>query len=440
MCRFLFSFLLFWTAPLSAQTPPYSFNRSSDGKVDPASLNENFDYLANQIKQQKVAVANLTVNGAIISVSATSPICSSGGANPNITFCGSITESQVTNLVSDLAAKASNAALLAYEATVAASTTSLGGLFVTNSSSMTNTSSQGILAASSVTASSFFGDGSHLSGISAPTVPIAVVDNFLGQANGIKTSFTLSQTPTSSASVMVYLDGSLLSGASDYTYAPPTTVTITTAPATACTSGSPYSCTSGLQAVYTINSSSLPAVFILNSSQTASGANIFSGVTTHTQLLSGTTISAAIVLSTNGYVSGGQDGTQTSSGGLSIYAQSFDGATQSSGCIVAVYANSNSPNSTMLFTSTTTTINTVQGLVAGVLLESCPPLSICRVGIRGVYRVVSSVSGGPSGQWVDSGDRCRAAGDNSNDQFAIGLQMSGGITIPGSTPFWMLLK
>lgn len=39
--------------------------------------------------------------------------------------------------------------------------------FITNSSSMTNTSANGILVASSVTASSFFGDGSHLSNVTA---------------------------------------------------------------------------------------------------------------------------------------------------------------------------------------------------------------------------------------------------------------------------------
>lgn len=94
---------LFLAPALMAQNLPHSFSKASDGKVDPSSLQEDLDWLYNQVHQQKVVTSNLTATGVVTSVSASAPICSSGGANPNITFCGSITESQVTNLVSDLA-------------------------------------------------------------------------------------------------------------------------------------------------------------------------------------------------------------------------------------------------------------------------------------------------------------------------------------------------
>src|ERR1035437_6898936 len=50
---------------------------------------------------------------------------------------------------------------------IATSTAALAAKFITNSSSMTNTSVNGILVASSVTAGSFFGDGRHLSNVAA---------------------------------------------------------------------------------------------------------------------------------------------------------------------------------------------------------------------------------------------------------------------------------
>lgn len=73
-----------------------------------------------------------------------------------------ISESQVSNLVSDLASKASTGT----NSTI----TKLTGLSsitspFTETSSVTNTSSGGLLVESSVTAGSFFGDGSHLSNV-----------------------------------------------------------------------------------------------------------------------------------------------------------------------------------------------------------------------------------------------------------------------------------
>ena len=112
----------------------------------------------------------------------------------------------------------------------------------------------------STTASS---GGGGSSGSSTMTIT-AVSDNFLGQVTGSKTSFTLSQTPANAAALSCILDGLLLSQTSDYTYTPPTTIAVTTAPAANST---------GFFCNYFVNTSTLPAVFILNSSQTVSGTN-----------------------------------------------------------------------------------------------------------------------------------------------------------------------
>ena len=99
----------------------------------------------------------------------------------------------------------------------------------------------------------------------------AVSDNFLGQVTGSKTSFTLSQTPANAAALSCILDGLLLSQTSDYAYTPPTTIAVTTAPAANST---------GFFCNYFVNTSTLPAVFILNSSQTVSGATTNLSTTT----------------------------------------------------------------------------------------------------------------------------------------------------------------
>jgi hypothetical protein len=112
-----------------------------------------------------------------------------------------------------------------------------------------------------------------IAAVAGTLAPIS--DNFLGLANGVTKTFTLSQTPASAAAISVYQDGLLLSGTSDYTFTPPTTITITTAPATACTAAIPSNCTWSLLANYNINTSTLPAAFILNSSQTVSGQTTF---------------------------------------------------------------------------------------------------------------------------------------------------------------------
>lgn len=61
-------------------------------------------------------------------------------------------------------------------------------------------------------------------------------DNFLPQVNGSTNTFQLSTTAFTSSSIFIIRDGLLLSGASDYTYTPPTQITLTVTPSTHTTS------------------------------------------------------------------------------------------------------------------------------------------------------------------------------------------------------------
>ncbi len=70
--------------------------------VKDPNLQETLEYLAGEAKKNKAALATINVNGYVQSVTAGTPICSSGGAFPNITFCGTIPESKVVGLVTDL--------------------------------------------------------------------------------------------------------------------------------------------------------------------------------------------------------------------------------------------------------------------------------------------------------------------------------------------------
>lgn len=104
----------------------------------------------------------------------------------------------------------------------------------------------------------------------------------------------------------------------------------------------------------------------LASTQTFSGANTFTGTT----------------------IFGGSSQAQEQAM-PSILARSFDGATQSSGCLVALAMESPgglgaTSTSRLIFTSTTTV--SAVGML-GVLLETCAPGSDCRIAITGLVRV-----------------------------------------------------
>lgn len=85
-----------------------------------------------------------------------------------------------------------------------------------------------------------------------------IQDKFLGLTNGVTKIFTLTYTP-SSGSEHVKLDGHVLSGTSDYTLVT-NVVTMTTAPATACTGAAPFNCTSEFEVDYATGASGVNAV------------------------------------------------------------------------------------------------------------------------------------------------------------------------------------
>jgi hypothetical protein len=78
----------------------------------------------------------------------------------------------------------------------------------------------------SVTAGSFIGDGTGLTGLNKFGY---VCDTFT--ANGVTTGFTLSDTPTNVEALNIYVDGLHQMRGADYSYTQPTTLAMSTAPA-----------------------------------------------------------------------------------------------------------------------------------------------------------------------------------------------------------------
>lgn len=104
-------------------------------------------------------------------------------------------------------------------------------------------------------------------GMGTSTTTTFAQTNFLGQVNGVATSFVLTQTPATSSGVWVYLNGLLQSPTSDYTFVAPQTILMTTAPATLSTQ---------FMAIYAINTSSQSAAALLGLAQTFTAKQTFS--------------------------------------------------------------------------------------------------------------------------------------------------------------------
>jgi hypothetical protein len=139
-------------------------------------------------------------------------------------------------------------------------------------------------------------------------------------------------------------------------------------------------------------------------------------------------------------------GNMLNSSGVAVWAKSIDGITQSSGCLVAMqFANTNAKGAwfsatadtaTLVFTSTTTTLTNVGvAIMPGVLLDTCAPLSVCHVGIKGIFRVQTT---GASNQYPDfTTTRCAAGADNAFDASAVGGYMN---TAPAAGMTWIQLR
>ena len=273
-----------------------------------------------------------------------------------------------------------------------------------------------VTATSSVTASAFFGDGSHLTGIVSTATVGYAVDSFLGQVTGSKKTFTLTQTPTSASSVKCFLDGLLQSQTSDYTYTPPTTIAMTTAPALN---------TSGFECDYTINTSTLPGVFVLSSTQTASGSNTF----TQSVTMSSYSFTASPWLGT---ATVGQS--TATAGGVIVW--SVDGAVQSSGCVVTMYWDAT--RNMMVESSTTTdyTSFTGGGQTSGILFENCAPNSYCKVQTRGL--AVAGMNAGTQANiaLTTFTTRCRSSNNGTGSTACLNNHCSGSVLYnPNVSPY-----
>ncbi len=91
-----------------------------------------------------------------------------------------------------------------------------------------------------------------------------------------------------------------------------------------------------------------------------------------------------------------------------MWALSVDGATQSSGCLVHVFFNSQGADAVPVVTSTTTSSLNMRNKLTGVLVQSCVPGDRCLVGVEGIYRVqLDGAALGASFFVETSATRCR---------------------------------
>ena len=119
-------------------------------------------------------------------------------------------------------------------------------------------------------------------------------------------------------------------------------------------------------------------------------------------------------------------------------AQSIDGATQSSGCVVAVTFSTGSAAGVMQFTSSTTIWNSVDQST-GILLESCVPGSTCRIGMGGIFRLQAGALIGDAQFITPSTTRCRVDGVSTWDGTVVGRKMSGPSGVSPSEFVWVRL-
>lgn len=115
-------------------------------------------------------------------------------------------------------------------------------------------------------------------------------------------------------------------------------------------------------------------------------------------------------------------------------ALSMDGASQSSGCFVALNMSASGPSGVLTFTSTTTAVS---GPAYGVLLETCAPGQYCSVAVSGVVFVNISAASTAGYSPVTSTTRCAAGSlDGSATTVSSGYYFDTG---DGTNHAWVLL-
>ena len=136
--------------------------------VDNSPLQQNLEYLESQGRKNASTLAQLQLSTTgVTSVTASSPLSSSGGTTPDISFTGTLAQSQITDLVADLgdkAAKGANGDITSM--TALASVTSVVTFVSTVVVKGTVTvAGGGMSVGGPSTATYFYGDGSGLTNV-----------------------------------------------------------------------------------------------------------------------------------------------------------------------------------------------------------------------------------------------------------------------------------
>lgn len=167
---------------------------------------------------------------------------------------------------------------------------------------------------------------------------------------------------------------------------------------------------------------------------TPSGDNTFTGLNTFS---ANTIISAGLTVSTQIITGSSTTAEALNTGGAGIiWAKSADNVTQSSGSVGVLMITSVAQAGAVLWTTTTTSSAWWRD-PPGVLLESCAPSTICRVGISGIFRVYSS-DGPLPGEGVKISATRGAVSRTTSSGDVIGTVLSPAPS--GAGPLWIKLK
>ena len=182
-------------------------------------------------------------------------------------------------------------------------------------------------------------------------------------------------------------------------------------------------------------SSTYGVVGVLNGTNIWTGGNNWVSNSTFTSITA-TTVTASEIQADRVCMGDPTTGSVLNTGGAGcIWARSIDNVTQASGCVVAVVITSTGTEGVAVVTSTTTYID-VSAKTPGVFLESCSPGSICRVGIRGIFRVYYDYNTGSG--YLCSAARCNVSDTVAFDGIAIGYQ--SGPRLGTSGYVWMRFR
>lgn len=154
-----------------------------------------------------------------------------------------------------------------------------------------------------------------------------------------------------------------------------------------------------------ISASGKGAIYFDSTSNTFKASQNGSGYVNLLTSNSTSTISS-LTITGQGYGLNGSTGTYLNQFD-SIQAISFDGATQSSGCVVIVNAgNGNNANTNWLTFTSTTSIGTTP-MMAVLMDNTCAPGAVCNLAVKGLIRAQTNASQTVGQALETSGTRCQ---------------------------------